>query len=272
MVNKNSHLETSLEDYFKPSSYKDVPLKPSLLPPNQDALNRALMYLNHNNVVTPQHAEILLNAIVFESRLAVLGDMHERYQHVDYAPNHKPEWTPRRLGGRCAVAQIAAIQTAQNFGIPCVGFNTNKAISVKDGTAHFLTHVTLPICDSEGNINQTSFIIDPTFAQFMRDMDESEYHPLPGGALCTCEEGKALAIKLCQKGYIQAHEENMNLYFSSFSTRPLNKPALEVLDDALKRSSVSTMVCPQDIDMLKNHLPKTPPQRVFVQPSSRHLH
>ena len=251
MKNMHDVLFPTLGDHFRPTSYMGVPLKPSFLPPNEDTLNRASMHLKMYGSVTQNHVEVLLDSLVFNARLAVIGEMQQRYQQVGFSDKHMPDWTARRLAVRCCVAQVATIQSAKKQGLETIGFNTKSAVSVKDNAAHFLTHVTIPVRGSDGIITPMHYIIDPTFAQFMRNMEEKEYHPLPGQELCSDTSGQFLALELCQKGYIAVNEDTMALYLKSFSIRPLNQPAMTVLQEALKNSFVSSMVEPDAIAPLK---------------------
>ena len=195
---------------------------------------------NHNIGLTQNELESFLNWITFNARSYAIRSL----------PISKElAITSDPMTGQCAPTQNVNVQLLRKFGLDVRPFNTGSCIDatnipisledtkrIKNGwlstsTRHSVAVVTLPELTSDNKVQESDFVLDPTFRQFCLKANNqtdrfingewlSKGYVAPHPAYFMQEN---FCKRLIQKGYFRLDSETAKLYGDAFKHSSVRK-------------------------------------------------
>lgn len=166
------------------------------------------------------------------------------------------------LLGFCGLGQGITGITLQKMGLKPNINNVAPTIGIKS-ERHAFVSVQIPIKNINGEIEEKMYLVDTTFRQFfLRDevsiggkyIKDKEYgnkvSPMAGYWMLKMENGKELAEKLLEKGFVELTEENAKLYGDSFLL--VHKERKNYMKIPTKKEMITNVSGKEYIENMKN--------------------
>lgn len=192
--------------------------------PERFAINDELLEsMNLEQGLTEDQAEELLKWTANNTRDNINMSLATRHSSENVYDNCS-------LGGACGFAQFSSLYPLAKMGLKVTVNNTSSF----SNSRHAFGTVVIPI-NQNGTIINKRYLIDCTYRQFFTLPFNvvSRYissHPEIGFVVTQSDEEKAFAKELLRKGFVEATDENLEMYLKPFYASSVSFDKIDQID------------------------------------------